>query len=212
MNNTRLRDCDINRFDVHCYGKDIFFERSKFRNLYNQFSSMFGDVEFSNCEFYDFIPVLFETTYNAYTKFNLRFKRCKVFVSQNKNYLIAGGNLNDEITNERDELRNKEYPNLYVDGLTLEMPKGLDTYYIYNINRNMLVLPQGSIPGVKRLKNIRFTNDNDGIIQLKMSNLECFIRKPIGKREYAATGAVAALFVFSFCGAYFFIKGGNRDD
>lgn len=211
VNNIHLENCDINRFDVHCYGKDIYFERCTFRDLYNQFSSIYGDLEYINCEFYDFIPVLFETTYNSYTKFNLRFKNCKVYVSKNKNYLIAGGDLNDEKTNERCELRVKEYPNLYINGLTLEISDDIDTYYIYNIHRKMLALPQDSIPGVKQLKGISFKNYSGKKINIKMSNLGCFIRKPAGKRECAAIGVLAAMTIFSICGASAYQKKRDRN-
>jgi hypothetical protein len=37
---------------------------------------VFGTVLFDGCRFTDFVPVLLEPTYNAYTPFTLVFKDC----------------------------------------------------------------------------------------------------------------------------------------
>ncbi len=152
VNNARLKYCDINRFDVHCYGRDVTFEKCVFRDLYNQFSSMYGTISFINCQFIDFTPVLFESSYNAYTKFDLIFKNCKVQAGYKRRYLISGGLLNGEKTNNRMELSLQEYPNLYIDGMKVYLPDGVDNYYIYMFKRRILQWPKDSIPGIKRIR------------------------------------------------------------
>ena len=37
VNNTVLVDCEINRYDIHCYGKNVRADRCKFSDLYNQY-------------------------------------------------------------------------------------------------------------------------------------------------------------------------------
>ena len=156
VNSVTLKKCDINRFDIHCYGKDITFEDCKFRDLYNQFSSIYGKVSFNNCEFFNFIPILFESSYNAYTKFDLVFKNCTIHASREKNYLISGGDLKGGKTEERFELAQQEYPNLYIDGLNIYMPDDVDVYYIYKFRKDLLQFQSKTVQGLLRMKGIKF--------------------------------------------------------
>ena len=156
ISNIRLKNCDINRFDVHCYGKDVFVDKCVFRNLYNQFSSMYGTVAFENCVFINFVPVLIEPSYNAYTKFDLYFKSCMIIASKEKCYLISGGNIQGFDNNSRDELKKQEYPNLYIDAITIKKPLSLNQYYIYKVNNQYLQWPIDAIPQLKGIKNLIF--------------------------------------------------------
>ncbi len=116
VNNCTLDDCRINRFDVHCYGRDIFFNTCSFLKLYNQFSSVFGKVVFNQCEFKDFVPVLIEQSYNAYTEFDLTFNECIFYTTKEKNYLINTGSLSGG-NNSRHELSVKKLPKVHVNNL-----------------------------------------------------------------------------------------------
>ena len=161
VNNVKLKDCDINRFDVHCYGRDVYFDRCKFRNLYNQFSSMYGTVSFRKCEFFDFTPVLFEPSYNAYTRFDLKFKNCIIHASKNKDFLINAGELTGSRTRGRSELAVQHFPNLYIDGLKIDMAEGVDTYYLYNFRKNILIAPD--VEGVKKVRRVKFISKREGL-------------------------------------------------
>lgn len=154
VNNVRLYHCDINRFDIHCYGRDIFFENCKFRNLYNQFSSILGTVLFERCEFFNFTPVLLEPSYNAYTAFDLKFKNCVIHACEGKDFLISGGELKGKKTDERAELRFQSYPNLYIDGLKIDMPESIADYYIYRFRTNILNAP--TVEGIREIKKVEF--------------------------------------------------------
>lgn len=154
LNKIYLQDCDINRFDVHCYGKDITCSHCAFHDLYNQFSSMNGSVVFKDCEFYNFIPFQYETSFNAYTKFSLVFKQCSVYATNDKNYLIDVRGLSGIETGERTELREQKYPDLVVNGLTVYLENGNGPYYIYNQGNNF-INKSTKVPdviGVKRVK------------------------------------------------------------
>lgn len=199
INRARLQNCDINRFDIHCYGKDVTFKKCKFRNLYNQFSSVYGKVLFDSCEFFDFVPFLFESSYNAYTAFDLTFKECSVHANKERNYLIDGGALNGEKTTERPELRKQEYPRLVIDGLKLIMDDGSETYYIYKFQRKLLQWPQDNVPGLKRIKKIEFTPEKKQKVVL--SNREAIVRYP--ESEYVpyviGVGGLSCAGVFILC-------------
>lgn len=161
VNQATLINCDLNRFDVHCYGKDITFRKCKFRYLYNQFSSIKGRIIFDKCEFFQFIPVLFETSYNAYTKFDLTFKNCVIHADKSKNYLISSAVLSGENSNARTELRKREYPTLRIDGLTIKMNDNTSRYFIYESSRKMAPSSQKSIPGLVKIKRFSFFSNKE---------------------------------------------------
>ena len=190
VNNVRLKKCDINRFDVHCYGRDVFFEDCKFRNLYNQFSSMYGTVSFKRCEFFDFTPVLFEPSYDAYTKFDLRFKNCIIHVRKNKDFLISAGELTGARTKERSELSLQQFPNLYIDGLKIDMPDGIDTYYIYNFRKNIIITPE--VEGVRMVRRVEFISkrNDQKLITVDTRNQENLI----GMGGLTLLGGIISLF------------------
>ena len=116
VNTATLEDSEINRFDIHCYGRDVSFLNVKFFDLYNQFSSVYGRVLFEKCEFRNFTPVLIETSYNAYTEFNVNINDCVFYTTSQKNYLVSTGSLSGE-DNPRPELKTKKLPIVNVKGL-----------------------------------------------------------------------------------------------
>ncbi len=131
LSNTTLKDCNINRFDIHCYGRDVFIYNCKFNKLYNQFSSVFGTVWFEECRFTEFIPVLFEPSYNAYTPFDLTFKDCIFDAQTSRNYLISAGQL-DNTTNSRPELAKKCWPNISIKNLIVNIPGNISKIILFN--------------------------------------------------------------------------------
>lgn len=113
INTASLSDCDINRFDVHCYGKNITIVNSIFKanpdydsesqNVYNQFSSMYGEVTFKNCTFEQGIPFLIEPSFKFNDDFQLFFTNC-IFNIGKHQYLISSP---------------QKLSNVYIDNLQL---------------------------------------------------------------------------------------------
>jgi len=130
LNNTVLRNCDINRFDIHCYGRDVALYNCHFGNLYNQFSSVFGTVLFDGCRFTDFVPVLLEPSYNAYTSFALVFKDCIFDAIPGRNFLVSTGKL-DNKTNERPELSRKCWPDVTIRNMTVNISNKIDKVILF---------------------------------------------------------------------------------
>lgn len=116
VNTALIEDSVINRFDIHCYGRDVSFKNVTFYDLYNQFSSVYGTVSFEGCIFRDFTPILIETSYNAYTEFDVCIKDCVFYTTSEKDYLINTGSLSGEV-NRRRELSEKRLPKVKVDNL-----------------------------------------------------------------------------------------------
>lgn len=145
VNYVVIEDSDINRFDIHCYGRDVFCYHTTFRNIYNQFSSLYGQLVFDGCEFVDFIPVLFEYSYSAYTPFDLVLKNCKIQAKNDHPYLVAAGNAVEAPEGAREELRGTSWPNVIIDNVEVTLPPG---------QKNWLIFKLSSEPTVK-VKNIR---------------------------------------------------------
>lgn len=120
LSNTTLLNCDINRFDIHCYGRDVYIYNCKFNDLYNQFSSMYGELLFDGCRFNKFLPVLLETSYNAYTPFNLTFRKCTFNADPSHYTLISIGYLDNNVNN-RPELAQKCWPNVTINDMTVNL-------------------------------------------------------------------------------------------
>ena len=129
INHSELFDCDINRFDIHCYGKDVYFKDCKFSGLYNQFSSVYGVVSFDNCEFTSFTPLLIESSYNAYTSFDVEWRKCVFNLDGNHRCLLSLRGLSADI-NTRPELSRKCVPNIRIENCTINVPPNLKEWYV----------------------------------------------------------------------------------
>lgn len=130
LSNTTLQSCKINRFDIHCYGRDVYIYNCTFHELYNQFSSFYGELLFEGCRFTSFVPVLLETSYNAYTPFNLTFKKCIIDAKPTRNYLVSIGFLDNNI-NSRPELAKKCWPNVTINDMTVNMSNKISKFIIF---------------------------------------------------------------------------------
>lgn len=131
INKAIIEDSDINRFDVHCYCRDICFNNVSFSKLYNQFSSVFGTISFIGCEFKDFVPVLYESSYNSYTNHSLLFKNCVFDITKIHNYLIDIGILSKE-KNNRAELREKWWPEITIKDMFVNVPKEVNEMNLFH--------------------------------------------------------------------------------
>ena len=124
MYNTMMEDCDFNRFDIHCYGRDVTFRHCRQKNGYNQFSSVVGIIVFDHCLFDNFTPVLIEDSYNAYTHFVLRMDSCQWWLTRRNHTLMHAGRLGFN-PNTRKELQTPCLPDIEITGLTTHTPKGV---------------------------------------------------------------------------------------
>lgn len=130
INTAFIEDSEINRFDIHCYGRDVTFKNVTFVNLYNQFSSTFGSIQFDKCTFKHFIPVLYETSYNAYAPHYVVFNKCSFYLDSKRNYLISAGKLSPEV-NARTELEEKNWPNISINKMTVYVEDNTDQFYLF---------------------------------------------------------------------------------
>lgn len=153
MNTVMLRDCDINRFDIHCYGRDISSERCKYSGLYNQFSSVYGTISFHKCTFTDFTPVLMESSYNAYSPYDIVFKGCTFNLTERRNYIFSFSGLSN-VSNSRPELRKKCMPNIVMEDCNVNLTENIKTWYLVRTGKvdYKETLDYASIVSVKNVK------------------------------------------------------------
>lgn len=129
-----LRNCDINRFDIHCYGKDIFFEGCNFVDLYNQFASVYGTISFNNCTFSKFKPIYVGSSYNAYTAYDLYFDHCIFNLDKTHSSIIDFSGFATE-ENKRPELKKKCLPNVTIVDCRVNMVDGLKHWDVFNTGK-----------------------------------------------------------------------------
>lgn len=130
LSNTTLTDCDLNRFDIHCYGRDALLKGCTLRQRQTQFSSMYGTVTFDSCRFIDCIPVRIRSSYNAYTPFDIVMRDC-VFELTPRHHSLANVMLLDTAANSRPELSIKCWPNLKIVNMTVIAPATIGTLNLY---------------------------------------------------------------------------------
>lgn len=131
MNDVTLNECDVNRFDIHCYGRDVICKNTTFRDKQTQFSSFYGNLTFDNCHFIDCIPVRIRSSFNAYTPFDILFKDC-TFDATNRHKSLVNVMLLDTNLNKRPELSEKCWPNVTIENLTINAPKHIKKIYLYD--------------------------------------------------------------------------------
>mgnify|MGYP000838214913 CR=1 FL=1 len=123
--NVLVDDCDINRFDLHCYGKDFTIKKSTFSGRPNAYASFYGTLIYDNCTFNDSDPIGLRQDYNANTPFDAIFNNCTFNFTQNANCILRINGLSSEM-NSRKELHNKCLPNLHINNCEVNFSK--DTY------------------------------------------------------------------------------------
>ena len=112
MNRATIEKCDLNRFDLHCYGRDYYYKSCTLRNS-SPFASMYGVVSYDRCTFDYAYPCLFRSDYNAYTPFDLTFNRCTFKMNKEHYYILYMNELSQTI-NKRGELQEKCFPNIKI--------------------------------------------------------------------------------------------------
>ncbi|MCR4811418.1 MAG: hypothetical protein K5867_02340 [Bacteroidales bacterium] len=141
LSSTYLGECDIDRFDIHCYGRDVLLADCTLRGRQTLFSSMYGTVVFDSCHFIDYTPVRVRSSYNAYTPFDIYITDCTFELTRRYHSLVQI-DLLDTADNPRPELNPKCWPNLKVKNLTVVAPTTIRTMNIF--------YPKGNTRGLRR--------------------------------------------------------------
>jgi len=180
VNVASFEDSDINRFDIHCYGRDITFKNVIFRDKYNQFASVFGTIRFDNCNFIHFCPVLNGQSYNAYVGYDVVMNNCVFDICRGKNILIDQGRI-DGVVNIRPELSERCIPNVIINNLTVRVPNDVPNVYLFYFRdertgkRELGYLDNVTLTGIK----FEYTEENRAPANFHLSNLSLPITRAV---------------------------------
>lgn len=178
VNTAFIEDSQINRFDIHCYGRDISFKNVIFFDLYNQYSSVYGTIKCDKCTFTDFTPVLNGGSYNAYVEHEVVLNDCVFNATPKKNYLMRVGNMK-EAMNPRHELADKCLPNVRIKNLVVNMMEGTEDFYVFygkKAGEGVLNVGLSNIT----IDGLTINSDREKTVKrMMLSNIEIGTRTPV---------------------------------
>lgn len=133
VNTAYLVNCQLNRFDIHLYGKDITCENCTFTNdnevsypntqhLINRYTAIFGFIRYVGCTFNHFVPIRIDKEFQIYTNFDLYMENCTINLKDSRPYIIEPGRLNSSEPHKRYGLEKRNWPNLYIKSLSIVLP------------------------------------------------------------------------------------------
>ena len=190
-NTVILTDCRINRFDLHCYGRDVTckgcvfdnkIDNSHPRQVYcqtntlNAFGSMFGTLRFEDCHFVKSRPVYLRPYYKAYTGFDIVFQNCKFDIHPSFPYFVTTGLL-DEADNPRRELKGKCWPNVSMQDCQVNVPDRVMELYIFYALRNSKRISEINHLSSLDLQDVEINNPSFSLSSFKVSNVKVRLSK-----------------------------------
>lgn len=178
VNVAKIKDSQINRFDIHCYGRDISFKNVDFFDLYNQYSSVYGTIQYDKCTFTDFTPVLNGGSYNAYVEHEVVMNDCVFNVTNEKNSVFSFSRLNGAV-NERQELNNKNIPNIRIHNLVVNMTEGAEEFYLIYCRASGKKVSSIGLSSIIIDGLIINQNGENPVKQMILSNIEINTRAPV---------------------------------
>lgn len=140
MSDTYLQDCSINRFDIHCYGRNVSLADCVIdggqRGWYCGGSSIFGTIQYDRCTFKNCVPIVYGDSYKVAVGANVILNDCAFYASKKQNAIFSTKVLN-VAENSRQGLGQKSLPNIEINRMTIYVPKGVDHIYLYNVGENI---------------------------------------------------------------------------
>ena len=174
MHNTLFEYCDFDRFDIHCYGRDVTYRHCRQSNSYNQYSSVYGTILHDSCTFDNFTPLLIETSYNSYPHFTLRMHDCHWRLTRQRHTMIEAGRL-DTLISSRPELHDKCLPDIDIDGLTIDAPFLLRPRLVHYRGKN---ISQPAL-GIKYINLRRVSTVKGNRIRFRLSDRRVMLSNPV---------------------------------
>lgn len=165
MADTRINQSDFNRFDIHCYGRNVTFVDCKQSNGFNQFSATYGTILFKHCNFDNFTPLLIEESYNCNVPFLTIVDSCSWTPTPNKCHFMAAGHHSSTL-NARPELANRYIPDIQIRSLDINAAKEIREILLFRYSGKVKTsIPLHGRPAL-HLEGIHPSHD----LRLKISN------------------------------------------
>ena len=135
INKSFLKNCSISRYDIHCYGRDVYMDKCTFFGSGFRTSSFYGDLVYKRCTLKYYLPVSIRNEYSCNVPYNLVMKNCSYYMSDQYNYVIYTGNTNYQ-TARRKELEEKCLPNVKIHGLTIIPDEDVKVTYLFLVGHH----------------------------------------------------------------------------
>lgn len=179
INTATIEDSQLNRFDIHCYGKDISFKNDTFFDHYNQYSSVYGTITHDRCTFMNFVPVLNGGSYNSFVAHDVVFKDCVFNATSEKFFLFKLSHLN-EPTIARYELAEKCLPNVTVKNMTVNMQDGANELLLFRCSSGEKRLTEIGYMSNISIDGLTINSDgNTAVKGITLSNINMQTKKPV---------------------------------
>lgn len=141
VNTSLLEHCEINRFDIHCYGRDITCRNCTFApnpttysttyQATNRFASLCGNLIYEDCTFDNFVPYKTDYAYNIFQAFDILFRRCTFNVVRSDLAQLIEMGFWGAPLNARQELVRKCAPNVTIDDVTIVLGNNISEVNLF---------------------------------------------------------------------------------
>lgn len=152
LSDTYLTNCYLNRFDIHCYGKNVFIADCSFdggaHGWYCGGSSIYGIVQYDRCSFVNCTPFAMGDSYKTAVGADVVFNDCVFNVTKKKHSIVRTRVLNSNL-NPRKGHSKKCLPNVEINNMTINVPKGVKKVFLYDVGD---VTYSGSVGYVQNVK------------------------------------------------------------
>lgn len=179
VNKARIEDSQINRFDIHCYGRDVSFYNVDFFDLYNQFAAVYGSICYNNCSFSNFVPLCNGGSYNSYVAHDVILNNCVFNVTPKKNALFKLSHVNYP-PNSRSELSEKCFPNVIIKKLIVNFKEAAEDFVLFNcITSGKKISDIGYLSKIQ-IEGLTINSDQDiPVKRFALGNIEIHTTQPV---------------------------------
>ena len=136
LSDTYLKDCQLNRFDIHCYGKNVYLADCKFDGgdycWYCGGSSIYGIMQYDRCSFINCTPIAFGDSYKTAVGLEVVFNDCVFYATKKRHSVFRTKVLNNKV-NPRFGLSKKCLPTIEINNMTINVPKGVKEVLLYDV-------------------------------------------------------------------------------
>ncbi len=159
INKSYLKNCSINRYDIHCYGRDITMEDCVFNDWHLELASVYGKIVYKRCTFNKYQPLWMRADYNSYVPFDIEIIDCIWYPTRNRNAICHLATLQKE-SNSRNELSAKNLPNIKIRGLKIYPDEYSKTVYLFKVNEDSYLEQQLGHLSKIDIKGLEFADSN----------------------------------------------------
>ncbi len=140
MSDTSLFNCEINRFDIHCYGRNVCLSNCTIdggeKGWYCGGSSIFGVIQYDRCSFTNCVPISYGNSYKTAVGADVIFNDC-IFKVTKKRHSVFSSSVLETASNPRRGLSQKDLPNIELNRMKIIVPTGVKEVFLYDVGNKL---------------------------------------------------------------------------